>query len=393
MTQYNSVSGVRFGLQVATAALFYAAARYKKVDGLTTAASRIGLAVVMQGVSQKFHSPLGERSKINWLVDGIALGLVAYGMSYTNLNRRTKALVGGTIFGSQLAVSNFSPHTALVRISNLENKKDCQDLCTELMNIFKNFGASISPKKGVDTCKAFFQKSFPLYGGTPSILNNYRFFLNRLEGWEKVKAHMEFIEMLDGVGHIENQLLEDRYFAAVLGGKEEAQLKLWMEEVGTPIKLRWLTRTMEKSRHQEVSDAITQYIGFIGDRVTVAQKIELCEEFFTHSWRAYAFDEHKRSPAGRMLKFHKNFIEGLEGIEKAKAHMDYAEFLSKLCNRNAELRQRVVISLMGGFFAIPGIRKTLDQSGKAQVDAWMTKTGNGIRAQWEGTYREAKSKR
>ena len=393
MTQYNSVSSVRFGMQIATAALFYAAARYSKVGGLTTAASRIGVAVVVQGVSQKFHSPLGERSKINWLVDGVALGLVAYGMSYTDLTRRTKALVGGSIFGSQLVVSNFQPHTALGRISRLETEKDCRDLCGELIDIFRDLGTSISPQKGVGTCKAFFEKSFPMYRETPLILDAYRFFLNRLEGWEQVKAQMKFIEMLDGVDHIEDQFLEDRYFAAVLERKEEAQLKLWMEEVGTPIKLRWLTRTMEKSRHQEVSDAITQYIGFIGDRITVAQKIELCEEFFTHSWRAYAFDEHKKSPAGRMLKFHKKFIEGLEGIEKAKAHMAYAEFLSKLCNRNTELRRRVVISLMGGFFAIPGIRRTLDQSGKAQVDAWMTKTGNGIRAQWEGTYREAKSKR
>ena len=40
MTQYNSVSGVRLGLQIATAALFYAAARYKKVDGLTSAPPR-----------------------------------------------------------------------------------------------------------------------------------------------------------------------------------------------------------------------------------------------------------------------------------------------------------------------------------------------------------------
>lgn len=40
MTQYNSLSGVRFGLQMATAALFYAAARYKKVDGLTPALHR-----------------------------------------------------------------------------------------------------------------------------------------------------------------------------------------------------------------------------------------------------------------------------------------------------------------------------------------------------------------
>ena len=76
MTQYNSVSGVRFGLQVATAALFYAAARYKKVDGLTSAASRIGIAAVVQGVSQKVHAPLGERTKMSWLAEGFPLGLL-----------------------------------------------------------------------------------------------------------------------------------------------------------------------------------------------------------------------------------------------------------------------------------------------------------------------------
>jgi len=158
MTEYQSISGVRFALQIATAALFYAAARYKKVDGLTSAASRIGIAAVMQGVSQKVRSPLGERSKLNWLVDGISLGLVAYGMSYTDLAKRTKYLVGGAIFGSQLVISNLKPNTALARIAKIETKEDCAEVYAELTKLLNENYETIPPEQGIKPCEALFQK-------------------------------------------------------------------------------------------------------------------------------------------------------------------------------------------------------------------------------------------
>ena len=161
MTQYNSVSGVRFGLQIATAALFYAAARYKKVDGLTSAASRIGIAAVIQGVSQKVHAPLGERTKMSWLADGISLGLVAYGMSYTDLAKRTKYLAGAAIFGSQLVISNFKPNTALARIDKIETQEECAEVYAELTQLFDENKETITPEQGMKTCKAFFQKAHP----------------------------------------------------------------------------------------------------------------------------------------------------------------------------------------------------------------------------------------
>ena len=159
MTQYNSVSGVRFGLQIATAALFYAAACYKKVDGLTSAASRIGIAAVVQGVSQKVHAPLGERTKMSWLADGISLGLVAYGMSYTDLAKRTKYLAGSAIFGSQLVISNFKPNTALTRIDKIETKEEFAEVYEELTQLKFQFCKEITPEQATKIFNAFIEKA------------------------------------------------------------------------------------------------------------------------------------------------------------------------------------------------------------------------------------------
>jgi len=398
MTEYQSVSGVRFGLQVAATALFYCAARYKKVDGLTSAASRIGVAAALQGVSQKVRSPLGERSNVNWLIDGMALGLVAHAMRCTDLAKRTKGLVGGAIFGSQLAISNLHPNTALGCISRIETKGEYQAVIKELKQTFQNYEASISPQKGINTCRTLFQIEAQIYNGeicgwsAEGISPSYRTFLGRLEGWEQVEAQMEFIEMLARAHYVEKSFLRENYFTESLEVEEGAQLDSWMEQTGMPIKLLWSILEMRKDQHEEVYGAITQYIEGIGDKIPVDRKIWLCEHFFAYSWREYDFVKYKESPAVNMLKFYKTFIESLEGIEKANAHMGLSEFLSERCNQNRGLSRRVVTVLMGAYFAIKGIKATLDESGKAYVNAWMEDKGQGIYNQWNATYREAKGR-
>ena len=213
MTQYNSISGARLGLQMATAALFYAAARYKKVDGLTSTASRIGIAAVAQGVSQKLHAPLGERTRTSRLADGISLCLVAYGMSYTDLAKRTKHLVGGAIFGSQLIISNLKPNTALARIEKIETKEECEGVYTELTQLFQVNKETITPEQGIKICKAFFKKAYPFSRDSWSdskarrVHKDYSIFIDKLQGWEKVKAQMEYIEMINAAGLLNNDFL------------------------------------------------------------------------------------------------------------------------------------------------------------------------------------------
>jgi hypothetical protein len=246
MTQYNSVSGVRFGLQIATAALLYAAARYKKVDGLTSAASRIGIAAVVQGVSQKVRSPLGERSKLNWLADGISLGLVAYGMSYTDLAKRTKYLVGGAIFGSQLVISNLKPNTALARIAKIETKEDCAEVYAELTKLLNENYETIPPEQGARTCKAFFQKARPFVSGpwedspASKILVFYSGFLNGLEGIEKAKAYIAYVEFLDQNQIGISEVIDRTIFEIIetLDESERAIVDAWVDKTRLFIQLR-----------------------------------------------------------------------------------------------------------------------------------------------------------
>jgi len=241
---------------MATAALFYAAARYKKVDGLTSAASRIGIAAVVQGVSQKTHAPLGERTKISWLADGISLGLVAYGMSYTDLAKRTKYLAGAALFGSQLVISNLKPNTALARIDKIETKEECDEVYEELTLLFDENKETITPQQGIKTCKAFFEKAHPFsrdsWQESPAsqVLNVYSGFLNELQGWEKVKAQMEYMEVINAVGFFDFSFNGSEYFTELLEEGEKVQFDLWMEKTGMFIRLRCLTCQMNNTEYQ-----------------------------------------------------------------------------------------------------------------------------------------------
>jgi len=242
MTQYNSVSGVRFGLQIATAALFYAAARHKKVDGLTSAASRVGIAAVMQGVSQKVRSPLGERSNLNWLVDGISLGLVAYGMSYTDLAKRTKYLVSGSIFVSQVMISNLRPKTMLDRIEQVKTQEDCQEVYDELAPLID--GDQLSTLKKIQLCDLFFLKSMSLYSSEQFKNSPVLIFLKKREqltdglvGLEKAQSYMDFADLIftkniasgSLIRKIEGEIRES------LDSRGQKLVDLWLSDEGKRI--------------------------------------------------------------------------------------------------------------------------------------------------------------
>ena len=304
---------------------------------------------------------------MSWLADGISLGLVAYGMSYTDLAKRTKYLAGAAIFGSQLVISNLKPNTALARIDKIETKEECTEVYAELIQLFDENKETITPKQGIKTCKAFFQKACPFsmdcWRGSPAsnILNFYSDFLNKLQGWGKVKAQMDYIEVINAAGVYNGNFVGSRYFTEPLEGEDQAQFDLWMEKTGRPIQLRWSTWSMEKAGHQGVFDTITQYIDGIGDKITFAQKIDLCDQFYVKSRRDHSGEAFRDSPPQNMLAFRERLMDTLEGMEKAKAYMDYTEFLDQNSTSHSALFDRI----------IPEIRATLDQDGQAAVDAWM----------------------
>ena len=247
MTQYNSVSGVRFGLQIATAALFYAAARHKKVDGLTSAASRKGIAAVLQGVSQKVRSPLGERSKLNWLVDGISLGLSAYGMSYTDLAKRTKYLVSGSIFVSQVMISNLRPKTMLDRIEQIKTQEDCQEVYNELAPLIDGdqlfIGDELATFKKIQLCDLFFLKSINLYPqnqlqNSPVIkfLTKREQLTDSLSGVEKARCYMDFADVLFGKNIASKRVMgKIGEIRKSLDSRGQKLVDLWLSDEGKRI--------------------------------------------------------------------------------------------------------------------------------------------------------------
>ena len=129
---------------------------------------------------------------------------------------------------------------------------------------------------------------------------------------------------------------------------------------------------MKKAEHQQVYNTITEYINGVGDRITFAQKIDLCDQFYIKSRRHHSGEDFRGSPPQNMLVFRERLMGTLEGMEKAKAYMAYAEFLAENHTSYPDLFNRI----------IPEIRAILDENGQAAVDAWMAETGTAIQEKW-----------
>lgn len=129
---------------------------------------------------------------------------------------------------------------------------------------------------------------------------------------------------------------------------------------------------MEKAKNQDVYETITQYIDGIGDKITFAQKIDLCDQFYVKSRGHHSGEDCGGSPPQNMLVFRARLMDTLEGMEKAKAYMTYAEFLFENNTKYPDLIKRI----------IPDIRATLDADGQAAIDAWMLEKGTAIQEKW-----------
>jgi len=123
--------------------------------------------------------------------------------------------------------------------------------------------------------------------------------------------------------------------------------------------------------HQDVLDRTTKYLKSVGDKITFVQKIDLCEQFFKRSIEHYSSEAFRGSPPNKILYLREEVMNTLEGLEKAKAYVDYVEFLDA-----------TVVSHKKVFGTIQEIRKTLDEGGQAVVDAWMDEKGTAIQEKW-----------
>ena len=116
---------------------------------------------------------------------------------------------------------------------------------------------------------------------------------------------------------------------------------------------------MKKAEHQGVYETITQYIDGVGDSITFAEKIDLCEQFLLYSTDDYAAEDFEGSPPANMLNFREQLMDTLEGMEKAEAYMAYAEFLYENSLVHAQVLDRIIHK----------IRASLDENGQEAVYA------------------------
>ena len=115
--------------------------------------------------------------------------------------KRTKYLVSGSIFASQVMISNLRPKTMLDRIEQIKTQEDCQEVYDELAPLID--GDQLSTLKKLQFCDLFFLKSMSLYSSEQFQKSPVLIFLKKrdqltdtLVGLEKAQSYMDFAELI-----------------------------------------------------------------------------------------------------------------------------------------------------------------------------------------------------
>lgn len=377
MSNYQGICPSRLLFQSATLLFAYAAARYKKLAIPRSPAIAYITTGVLQGVSTKVRTPLGERSKWNWIMDGVSLGLVTYGTSKLELARRVKYLTGGGMIGTQLLISNAIPHTFFGRIAAIDMEH--VDAEAEVNALFDEFNKlrkqdRLTPKDTIRVCIALLPKARPFSykkfsdSAASKLIIIHKDSTESLSGWEKSKAQMDFYECsnehrirFDGV-HISDDGLSP---------EEATKRQEWRITTGRWISHRWETWGMNEDSLQNVWHSLEPLITQKTSPLTFDQKIDLCNEYIRHAHKLEGSVTDDNS-TGKACICKEALIENLKGFEKCQAYMKHAEFYSQ-----TGIAWKYLFDTI-----FPEIKKDLSPGEQEQFEDWMNKTGEAIKTNW-----------
>lgn len=147
MENSQSLQPIRLVGQVAFLLSAYAAARYKQIPIARGPAFAIMAAGLIQGVSPKARTPLGNRTYQNMGADALSLALTLWGVSKLDMIQRDRALSGGAIGFSQLAIMNFPDPSIHGDIARLP--KDLENLTAEEQEEVLQRGTALRTKLSV----------------------------------------------------------------------------------------------------------------------------------------------------------------------------------------------------------------------------------------------------
>ena len=375
MTEYQAISARRICLQATTLLCTCAAAWYQLALPPNSALACVA-AGVLQGVSPMVRTPLGERSISNWVLDGVSLGLVAYGTRKLELAKRVKYLTGGTMLGPQLLISNACPRTSFGRVAAIDvdqngAEAEVNALCDELIALKDQ----LTPQDLMRACRALFPKARPFsyddfeHSVTLKLQHMQENAIEHLAGWEKAAAQMHFYELVNEHRIYLQQGVE--ISEEGLSPAEKDKRQEWLDTTGLWITQRWAICTLAKERLGGKWNALKVLIETPTCRLTFDQKIDLCEEYIKKAFRIKGgIEEYYWCDAA--CAFKEELIESLNGFEKCQAYMKHAEFYSYIGIQWPYLFSDI----------FPEIQPTLSPSETSQFQEWLDTTGLWITQRW-----------
>ena len=373
MTEYQAISARRACLQAATLLCAYAAARYQKLTLPKSSVLTFMAAGILQGVSTKVRMPLGERSRWNWLLDGVSLGLVVYGTSKLELARRVKSLVAGAMGGTQVLISNARPNIFFERVAAIDvNRAGAEEKVNALCDELEKQEGQLPIQDLIRACTILLPKTLPFFDGdfgnsaTGKLQILHIEAVKCLSGWEKATAQMHFYELAN-----KHRI----YFPKIevsekcLNAAERVKRQGWLDTTGFWITQRWAIWRLKNRDLERGWNTLQTFTP--NDRLTVEQKADLWDEYITVA-RELEGGMRKGSWCHKACTFKETSIKNLDGFEKCQAYMKLAEFYFRI----GIIRNH----LFGGIF--DEIHQALNLSEKLQFEKWMEETGNAIQTKW-----------
>lgn len=296
MGKYQSVDWKLFGLEAATAVLFYAGMRHYKVEGLQKATGYVAISALAQTFSPKVQDKAGLPTPWNLLLDLTSLGSLTYAMKLAKLNRNWR--IG--LFSSLVAVQGTASHV-LFQSTIFHELKECSSFekVDALTQWLEDHQDQLSENDQVQFQRGLCHAALPVcaknkeYGRFDRILNLYQPLINQLQSEEKALAYIDLIELFQSYQSFNTNWLP---FEGLIPDKTDSW-KAWLCTRGVYIEMSWKILTMTPDSEVEDCKDLKKLYQSDECKMSIEHRIELflglegriSEENYNHTLTPYAF--------------------------------------------------------------------------------------------------------
>ena len=268
---YQAMNARHACLQASTLLCAYAAAGHQKHKLSRSQALTLVAAAVLLGDSAKADKPLDKRVEVlpgDTLVPGVALATAC------------KTLAKGS--RTRLMISNSLVKAFIVRVAAIDVDQDGAE--AEVNALYNELAAlkdSLTPQDLICVCTELFPKARPFsyddfeHSITVKLQYMHRAAIERLSGWEKATAQMDFYELANKhrICFPKIEISEKGLNAAEVAKRQE-----WLDTTGLWMTQRWAICTLAKESLEGKLNELKELIES-PCRLTYDQKMDLWDEY------------------------------------------------------------------------------------------------------------------